>query len=124
MSFKELKSISKFDSLGNNHVIVHKNKDNTDIMLNSLNDRSNVNIGIASAITSLARVFMSQFKNNNDLTLFYTDTDSIFTDLDPDKINGLFNSNEIVGTKLGQLKLEYRIDNNKKISDPLVVIRI
>ena len=33
-----------------------------------------VSVGIASAVTAYARVFMSKFKNNPDFNLFYTDT--------------------------------------------------
>jgi hypothetical protein len=62
-------------------------------------------VAIASAITSYARDYMAQFKNNPKLKLFYTDTDSIYTNLNPEQMNKLFpgvvNSNE-----LGKLKLE------------------
>jgi hypothetical protein len=50
----------------------------------------NVNIAIASAITSYARIVMSHFKNNPMLKLFYTDTDSIHTNLNPEQMNELF----------------------------------
>jgi hypothetical protein len=40
----------------------------------------NVSIGIASAITAYARIHMSQFKNNPDYNLYYTDTDSVYID--------------------------------------------
>lgn len=61
-----------------------------------------VSIPIASAITSGGRIFMSRFKNNPEITLYYSDTDSIIIDkeLNP----------SIVGSELGQLKLENRID--------------
>lgn len=60
-----------------------------------------VNIAIASAITSYARVHMSAFKNNPNYNLYYSDTDSIVIDkaLDP----------SFVGNVLGQLKLEHTI---------------
>ena len=61
-----------------------------------------VNIAIASAITSSARVHMSYFKNNPLFKLFYSDTDSVVID------NPL--SPELVGNKLGQVKLEYNIE--------------
>lgn len=65
----------------------------------------NVNVAIASAITSYARIYMSQFKNNSKIKLFYTDTDSIFTNLNPNKMNNIFPG--IVNNKeLGKLKLE------------------
>lgn len=65
----------------------------------------NVNISIASAITSYARVYMSQFKNNPKLKLFYTDTDSIYTNLNPTEMNELFHG-IVSNTGLGKLKLE------------------
>ena len=50
------------------------------------------NISIASAITAYARIHMSQFKNNSKINLFYTDTDSIYTDseLDPNLIDSKY----------------------------------
>jgi hypothetical protein len=59
----------------------------------------NVSVGIAAAITAYSRIHMSQFKNNLDINLYYTDTDSIYTDSDIDK--SLINSKI-----LGLLKLE------------------
>jgi hypothetical protein len=61
-----------------------------------------VNIAIASAITSHARVHMSIFKNNSDFNLFYTDTDSAVIDKALPEYK--------VGGELGQVKLEHTID--------------
>jgi hypothetical protein len=66
------------------------------------NDQSthNISIGIASAITAYSRMHMSQFKNNPKINLYYTDTDSIYTDSDIDDY--------LIDPKiLGKLKLEY-----------------
>jgi hypothetical protein len=38
----------------------------------------NISIGVAAAITGYSRIHMSQFKNNLDFNLYYTDTDSIY----------------------------------------------
>nr|QNH92683.1 hypothetical protein [Wolfiporia cocos] len=38
---------------------------------------ANVNMAIAAAITAYARIYMSNFKNNPNIKLLYTDTDSI-----------------------------------------------
>src|ERR1700676_1550830 len=57
-------------------------------------------VGIAAAITAYSRIHMSQFKNNPKIRLFYTDTDSIYTDSDIDE--SFINSKT-----LGKLKLEY-----------------
>jgi DNA polymerase type B, organellar and viral len=59
----------------------------------------NVSIGIASAITGYSRIHMSQFKNNPEINLYYTDTDSVYTDSNIDE-------NLIDAKILGKLKLE------------------
>lgn len=63
-------------------------------------NKNNISIPIAAAITANGRIFMSKFKNN--INLFYTDTDSIYTDTDLS-----LTYPELIGTKLGQLKLEH-----------------
>jgi len=42
-------------------------------------DNSNYNIstGVASSITSYSRIFMNEFKDNKEFTIYYTDTDNI-----------------------------------------------
>jgi hypothetical protein len=60
-----------------------------------------VNIAIASAVTSGARMIMSNVKNREEFDLYYTDTDSIV-------INKPLPS-EMVGSSLGQFKLEHEI---------------
>ena len=60
----------------------------------------NTNVAIASAITSYARIIMSQFKNNPNFNLYYSDTDSAFFDK-PLPLN-------MVSSKvLGKMKLEH-----------------
>lgn len=59
----------------------------------------NVSVGVASAITAYSRIHISQFKNNPDFILYYTDTDSIYIDRAlPDHM--------ISSKILGKLKLE------------------
>jgi len=60
-----------------------------------------VNIAIASAITAIARIKMSSFKNNPLFKLYNSDTDNIV-------INKQL-PEELVGKELGQLKLEHVI---------------
>jgi hypothetical protein len=59
--------------------------------VNEEDDKSthNVSIGIVAAITAYSRIHMSKFKNNPLINLYYTDTDSIYTDsdIDPDLID-------------------------------------
>jgi DNA polymerase type B, organellar and viral len=59
----------------------------------------NISIGVASAITAYARIHLSQFKNNPQINLYYTDTDSIY-------LEKPLNSTFISETVLGKLKLE------------------
>ena len=62
-------------------------------------DQHKCSIGIASAVTSYARAFMSKFKNNNNFKLYYSDTDSIFIDKEL--------PSNLIGNEIGQFKLEY-----------------
>ncbi|KAJ3780136.1 B type DNA polymerase [Lentinula aff. detonsa] len=63
----------------------------------------NVNIAIAAAITGYARIFMSKFKNSNNFSLFYSDTDCIDIDKPLNK--------ELIGTEIGNMKLEHVFTN-------------
>jgi hypothetical protein len=72
---------------------------NSENILDDENSTHNINVAIASAITAYARIHMSQFKNNPDFNLYYSDTDSIYIDKPLDES---FISNTI----LGKLKLE------------------
>jgi hypothetical protein len=69
--------------------------------LNKEEDKSthNVSIAIAAAITAYSRIHMSIFKNNPKINLYYTDTDSIYTDSEVDE-------NLISSNILGKLKVE------------------
>lgn len=92
---KYLDNITQKIELGNYFLVTHKAIEELE------NDESthNVSIGIASAITAYSRIHMSQFKNNPKINLYYTDTDSIYTDSDIDK-------SYIDSKTLGKLKLE------------------
>lgn len=60
---------------------------------------TNISVAISSAITAYSRIHMSKFKNLDNIILYYSDTDSVD-----------FNkplSEDLIGKKLGQLKLEY-----------------
>lgn len=56
-------------------------------------------MAISSAITSYSRIYMSQFKNNPNYNLFYTDTDSIY-------INKPLDESLVSSNVLGKLELE------------------
>lgn len=68
----------------------------------SLNSDLYINVAIAASITGYSRIFMSYFKDNPLFKLYYSDTDSVFLDINLEK----FEPN-LIGTELGQLKLEY-----------------
>jgi len=106
ISVKEAKLLS-ISELGNEHMIISKEGDRTNLILSSLSIRSNVNVAIAGATTSLSRIHMSQFKNNPLFDTLYSDTDSIIVNLSHEEFIKLFP--DMIGNKLGQLKLEYII---------------
>lgn len=88
-----------------NSLLIEIESDDTNTMLDNGSETHNVNVSIASAITAYARIVMSQFKNNPKLKLFYTDTDSIHTNLSPTEMNELYPG--IIDNKsLGKLKIE------------------
>lgn len=93
---KYLDNILQCQELGDYKLVTYKviNKIEND------NETHNVSIGIASAITAYSRIHMSQFKNNPKINLYYTDTDSIYTDSDIDE-------SFISDTILGKLKIEH-----------------
>jgi len=66
-----------------------------------------VSIAISAMVTSYARIFMNKIKLEilkSGGKIFYSDTDSIVTDIDLNNINS-----KLVGKELGQFKLEYLI---------------
>jgi DNA polymerase type B, organellar and viral len=93
---KFIETISEKIDLGDYVLIFYKNLD----FVNEDNKSThNVSIGVAAAITAYARIHMSQFKNNPKINLYYTDTDSIYTDSE-------LPTDFISDTVLGKLKLE------------------
>jgi len=90
--------------IGDNYIVkIERNKTST--YLDNGTETHNVNIAIASAITAYARIYMSQFKNNPNMKLFYTDTDSVYTNLNPDQMDKLYHG-MVSNSGLGKLKLE------------------
>jgi DNA polymerase type B, organellar and viral len=93
---KFMDNITDIIDLGDYKLVTHNIAEN----LNDNDDSThNVSVGIASAITAYARIHMSQFKNNPDFNLYYTDTDSVYTNKTLPEY--------LIDTKvLGKLKLE------------------
>jgi hypothetical protein len=76
-----------------------------------------VSIAISAMVTSYARIFMNNIKLqilNNNGNLYYSDTDSIVTNIDLKLL-----SNNLVGPNLGQFKLEYIIKKGYFITNKL-----
>lgn len=107
-NFKEFKTwfeihneeVIDFSELGKKILVQYRSedKDQQTELLGTL-ETHNVSIGIASAITAYARIHMSQFKNNPNYILYYSDTDSIYIDRPLPK--------SLVNSKiLGRMKLE------------------
>jgi hypothetical protein len=90
----------EFDELDKKIMVKHRSElKNQQTMLYGNLETHNVSIGIAAAITAYARIHMSQFKNNPNFNLYYSDTDSIYIDKPlPDHM--------ISSTILGKMKLE------------------
>jgi hypothetical protein len=92
--------ITDIINLGDSDLIMtSSNIKDINTKLDNGSENHNVNIAIASAITSYSRIYMSRFKNNNKFKLFYTDTDSVY--LNKPLPDDLVNTNE-----LGKFKLE------------------
>jgi hypothetical protein len=62
---------------------------------------TDVNVAIASSVTAGGRMWMSNVKNNPNIKLYYSDTDSAVVDTPLDS--------HMVGPNIGQFKLEYEI---------------
>lgn len=82
----------------NKNYVTWIDKEDDEIQMDNLK-QLNITLPIAAAVTAYARIHMSQFKNNTDYNIYYTDTDSIVIDKPLDK--SLINDKE-----LGLMKLE------------------
>jgi hypothetical protein len=94
--------IAKYQNNDKYDVIEIKPFSENKVIISILNDSINnfkINISIASAITSYARMFMSQFLADPKLNIYYIDTDSIDVDTPLDEI--------FIGKELGKFKLEF-----------------
>lgn len=66
---------------------------------NSNYDIKNVSVVVSSIVTASARIYMSRFKTDNSINIYYSDTDSIDIDQKLD-VN-------LIGEEIGQMKLEH-----------------
>jgi hypothetical protein len=80
---------------------------------------------ILSFVTSYARIFMHEIKFIillNEGIIYYSDTDSIVTNLNLDKLKLILPKE--IGNKLGQLKLEYIVQEAYFISNKTYVLKL
>lgn len=87
-------TITEQTQLSNNKSLINLYSDNDKYNFNT----DNINVAIASAISSYARIHMTKFKNNPEFNLYYSDTDSIYVDK---PLHPVF-----IGKEIGELKLE------------------
>lgn len=64
------KHIIDIEPLGKDDFIVTRESNNLECKISGLSHYHNINVGIAAAVTALARIEMSKFKNNSSLKLF------------------------------------------------------
>jgi len=91
------------ESHGKDYLKVYTNSSNN-IDMEKNKQFSDVSISTSAAITSYSRIFMSKIKLDilrNNGEIYYTDTDSIVTNVPL--------SDDLVGDKLGQFKLEHKV---------------
>lgn len=92
-------TITDLLDLKNGKLLISYYNDTSDTSFEENYDIKNVSIVVAATVTASARIHMSQFKTNNEIILYYTDTDSI-------DINKELDS-KYVGSELGLMKLEH-----------------
>nr|AWA82154.1 hypothetical protein [Cantharellus cibarius] len=108
-----LNIISKFEV---SNVIDFKNgKELVSFFDHSGKDNLNISVAISLAVTAMAKVHTSQFKTMKDITLFYSDTDSI----DIDKPLPI----KFIGNELGKMKLEHIFDETVFLAPKVYVGR-
>jgi hypothetical protein len=137
------KEIKTFKKINDNHTlityipIVNKeiceshNLDYHKVILNEINNKATSNVGVfqdvsivlASFVTSYARVYMHTIKLailKGGGKIYYSDTDSIVTDLTLNKLKQKLNN--IIGNNLGQLKLENLLKEAYFISNKTYIL--
>ena len=93
------------DSIGFDNFINHVDIGNQSLVSYRLQYQNelNINIAIGAAVTANARIYMSQFFNDPNLIVYYTDTDSAF-------VNKPLPDHLVDPKRLGAFKLEHVLD--------------
>lgn len=84
-----------------------------DSKLKALAEKLNINVAIAAAITSYARIEINKYKHIPGITCLYSDTDSAITSAPL--------PTALVGPGLGQMKVVHQIEKGIFIAHVLVV---
>lgn len=107
----DISLLKDFISLNDEFFITTNSANEDKVILGDSIIKTDVSIGIAAAVTAYSRIIMAQFKNlaaESGVNLYYTDTDSVVTNLGPEAMEKVFGV--IIGNEIGQLKLEYEIE--------------
>lgn len=140
LATKEIKTFKKINE--NNFLITYipivnkeicdsHNLDYHKVILNEKNNKVTSNVAvfhdvsiiIASFVTAYARIYMHNIKLailHAGGKIYYSDTDSIVTDLNLVRLKGVLEGK--IGNKLGQLKLEYLLEEAYFISNKTYVL--
>jgi len=137
---KEIKTLKKINAnnflvsyipIVNKKICESHNLNYFKVILNEKNKKVSSNLGvfqdvsivIASFVTAYARIYMQKIKLailNVGGKIYYSDTDSIVTDLSVEKLKeNLYNK---IGNKLGQLKLEHLLEEAYFISNKTYIL--
>jgi len=133
-TFKEINKdnfLITYNPIVNKEICESHNLDYHKVLLNEYNNRNNsneavfqdVSIVISSFVTAYARIHMHKVKLSilkAGGAIFYSDTDSIVTDLTLDFLKELLP--DYIGNKLGQLKLEHLLNEAYFISNKTYIL--
>jgi len=133
-TFKEINKdnfLITYNPIVNKEICESHNLDYHKVLLNEYNNRNNsneavfqdVSIVISSFVTAYARIHMHKVKLSilkAGGAIFYSDTDSIVTDLTLDFLKELLPN--YIGNKLGQLKLEHLLNEAYFISNKTYIL--
>lgn len=137
---KEIKTFKKINEnnflityipIVNKEICESHNLDYHKVILNEKNNKATSNVAVfqdvsivlASFVTAYARVYMHKIKLailNVGGKIYYSDTDSIVTDLTLDRLKEELHNK--IGNKLGQLKLEHLLEEAYFISNKTYIL--
>lgn len=112
-----IKNVINLDD-NKNLVEIVKNEEQFIIsMIDNLSADHNINIAIASFVSAYA-IYISQFKNNKNIKLYYTDTDSIIVSKDSIIPSDLINNKSLIKVIIYYIKrylftLYFLLDSNQ-----------